>query len=130
MIHSPAGVLRMDTTRREFLTLLAAIGGGIGLLGSACGDDDAPVGPGADGGGGGCAATQSLIAANHGHTLVVDRSHVTAGIERTYDITGSAEHGHTVTLTVAHFATLAGGGSVMVTSTLTGHTHVVTVSCL
>lgn len=43
---------------------------------------------------------------------------------------GQSAHSHDITLSAADMATLAGGGEVTVTSTLTlGHTHTVTVSC-
>jgi hypothetical protein len=74
------------------------------------------------------------IGTNHPqpHTLMVPAADITAGTEKMYNIQGESAHPHTVTLTAAHFATLAGGGSVTVTSTSNGtpaHTHMVTVSC-
>jgi len=119
----------MQSSRRQFLTIVAALGGGLGLLAAGCGDDDAPA-PGTDAGPGGmCSLTSVNIASNHGHVLVVQPDDVHAGIPKTYDITGSATHSHSVSLTAAHFASLERGGSVTVTSTSAGHTHSVMVSC-
>jgi hypothetical protein len=74
--------------------------------------------------------TNVTIGANHGHELVVSAADVEAGADKTYDITGTSLHAHMVTLTAAHFATLASSGQVMVTSTTgSAHTHSVTVVC-
>lgn len=87
---------------------------------------------GATGGAGGappmgCAET---IGTNHGHTLEVTQDDVTAGVDKTYDIQGSSMHSHMVTITAADFANLAGGGTLMVTSTTgAAHTHQITVTC-
>ena len=108
---------------------------------AACSDEKNDTADGGDGGGGGgtdpqpdClnAGTQVAISANHGHVLVVSKAAVVAAQEETYDITGSAGHVHSVTLTSAHFASLAANQQVVVASTPAdgaGHTHNVTVSC-
>jgi hypothetical protein len=119
----------MSMTRKEFLGTL--IGAGAVLAG--CGGDD---------GGGGldgavtrnCAlnGTTATIDANHGHVLTVLKSDVTTGVDKTYDIMGTATHTHSVTVTAADFAKLQSNanGSVMVTSTSGGaHTHAVTIIC-
>ncbi len=123
-------------TRRDLLRWMALGGAGLGLLGGAgagggCGDDGGGGGGGGggDGGGGSCRPSAS-IGSNHGHTMVVSRADVEAGEGKSYDITGSSSHAHGVMLSASHFATLAGGGTVMVTSTSGGgHTHAVTVTC-
>jgi hypothetical protein len=119
----------MSMTRKEFLTTLGAAGAAA-LVG--CGDD---------GGGGSdssiarnCAmnGTSVTISANHGHVLTVSASDVAAGVEKSYDISGTAGHLHMVTVTAANFATLQSNanGSVMVTSTTgAAHTHSVTILC-
>jgi hypothetical protein len=62
--------------------------------------------------------------------MMVSVADVTAGVEKTYDITGSAPHTHMVTVTAANMASLKTGGTVMVQSTTGGaHTHAVTVMC-
>ncbi|MEZ4373784.1 MAG: hypothetical protein R3B07_23385 [Polyangiaceae bacterium] len=81
-------------------------------------------------GGGGGASCEASIVGNHGHELVVTQEDIDAGVDKTYDITGAALHSHSVTVTAADFATLAGGGSVTVTSTdAAAHNHSVTVTC-
>jgi len=73
--------------------------------------------------------TNSAIQSNHGHSLTVSASDVNAGAEKTYDITGGAGHSHQVTVTSGNFTTLKSNQSITVTSTTTGHTHSVTISC-
>jgi hypothetical protein len=119
----------MSMTRKEFLGTL--IGAGAVLAG--CGGDDGGT-PDSGGSQRNCAlnGTTATIDANHGHVLMVLKSDVTAGVEKTYDIMGTATHTHSVTITAANFATLQSNanGSVMVTSTSGGaHTHSVTVIC-
>ncbi len=56
---------------------------------------------------------------------------VTIGEERTYDIQGASGHPHTLVVTPAHFAMLAAGESVTITSSRdAGHTHDVTLQCM
>lgn len=74
--------------------------------------------------------TAVSIGANHGHTLMVSKSDVQSGTEKTYSIQGSSEHDHTVTLQASHFNSLKSNSSITITSTSGGgHTHSVTVSC-
>lgn len=122
----------MTMTRIEFLRTLA--GAGAAALGTslllACGSDDDD----GDGGGGdpNCATngTRTTIGANHGHTLTVAMADVTAAAEKTYDIRGSSDHPHTVTITAAQFATLAANSSLTISSSSdSGHTHVINVTC-
>lgn len=93
-----------------------------------------------DGGGGGTipqgdclnAGTHVNISGNHGHELFVSKADVSAGTEKTYDITGVSGHSHSVTVTAANFTSLASNMQITVTSTPAdgaGHTHNVTVSC-
>ena len=115
-------------TRKEFLGSLI----GAAALAACGGDSD----------GGTDAATSSkscttngtsvTIGTNHGHVLTVSAADVAAGVDKTYDITGTSPHSHSVTITAANFASLASNpnGSVMVTSTSGGaHTHQVTILC-
>lgn len=100
------------------------------------GGDDA--GSGGDPGSGGaaadaCASIMTMIGTNHGHAfeMEVSPADVSAGVEKTYDIQGASPHPHTLTLTVAHFATIAADGSVTVDSSNdNGHVHAVTVNCM
>ncbi|MCA9626406.1 MAG: hypothetical protein KC766_02015, partial [Myxococcales bacterium] len=87
---------------------------------------------GATGGSGGTGSTGCGVtfATNHGHVLMVSQADVDAAADKTYDIMGSSMHTHSVTLTAADFGTLAGGGSVTVTSTTAvGHEHSITILC-
>lgn len=75
-------------------------------------------------------ATASVISANHGHALVVPTADVAAAIAKTYSIKGTSSHNHDVSLTPAHFAQLATGATITVTSTnVAGHMHIVKVIC-
>lgn len=71
-------------------------------------------------------ATSTLVNA-HTHTEGVPASDQLHPIDVTYTTSASASHTHNVTLTAGQLTTLAGGGSVTVTttaSTVTGnHTH-------
>lgn len=114
--------------RRDFVRVLGgAVVTGAAISTVACGGDD--------GGGGGADAMVSAncgtqISANHGHTMTVAQVDVDAGVEKSYDISGSSGHSHTVVVTAANMTTLQGGQSVTITSsTDVGHSHMVTVSC-
>ena len=116
-------------SRKEFLSLLAAAAA-LPLVASCGGDDDG--GDATDGQAGDCLAngTSTVISSNHGHVLAVSAADVEAGVEKTYDISGTAGHMHEVTLSAAHFAMLQGNDSITVQSTSSGdHTHAVTVNC-
>jgi hypothetical protein len=92
---------------------------------------DATVSPDASMGTPSCSmnGTVVAIALNHGHALVVSKADVIAGAQKMYSIQGGSLHDHTVTLTAADFAMLAANTSVSVVSSLTGHTHAITVTC-
>lgn len=121
----------MTMTRKEFLGTLFGAAGVAALIG-ACGGDD---GGSADASSSRNCATNGTsvdIGSNHGHVLVVTSADVTAGVDKTYDITGSSDHSHMVTITAANFQRLQSNanGSVMVTSTSGGsHTHSITILC-
>jgi hypothetical protein len=92
--------------------------------------DDPPATDGTTTAGADCETDPDVtIGTNHSHEMMVPLADVMAGVEVVYDITGSSPHSHSVTLTSDDFATIAAGGSVMVESTASGHTHTVTVSC-
>ena len=73
--------------------------------------------------------TSVVIGTNHGHTLVVSKADVAAGVAKTYDIQGTSLHNHTVTITAAQFAMLAQDTSISTTSSNDGHAHSITVTC-
>ncbi len=137
----------MDNARRSFLQAVVILGGagvaaqlvgcggedpgtdsGTGGTDSGTGGTDSGTGGTDTGGGGGC-APEASIGTNHGHTLVVPAADVTAAADRTYSIRGASAHDHMVTITAADFATLAGGGTLSLESTSSGHTHTVSVTC-
>lgn len=96
--------------------LLAACGGGGG---TDAGRTDS----------GGASACSGIVDDNHGHAVSVPRADVEAGGTYTYDIRGTASHTHTITLSPAEFAVIDDVGMVLVTSTLAGHSHMVTIDC-
>ena len=76
--------------------------------------------------------TNSSVSTTSGHThnLSVPKEDVASGVEKTYTLSQSAAHIHEVTITAAMFQTLQGNNSVSATSSSqSGHTHNVTVSC-
>src|SRR5262245_1805251 len=89
----------MESTRREVLVLIAG-----GVVGAACGGSNS----GSSGPSGNCLAngTHVNIGSNHGHVLAVTIADINAGVDKSYDIRGTADHTHTVTLTAADFASL------------------------
>ena len=90
-------------------------------------DDPVPVVDDAD-----CLAngTNSSISANHGHSLTVSKDDVNNGVEKSYEIEGSASHPHTVTISSSQFNSLKSNTSISIDSTSNnGHTHSITVGC-
>lgn len=107
--------------------------GGSGNAGGGTGNAG---GTGASGGSGGmstsaCVSGSMIVAAisqNHGHALEIPYDDVIAGVEMTYDASGSAAHCHEVTITAADFAILAGGGTITLHS-CNGTDHEFVLSC-
>jgi hypothetical protein len=61
---------------------------------------------------------------------MVTKEDVTAGADKTYDITGTASHPHTVTVTADMFTMLKNNTSIMTNSSLnSNHMHAITVMC-
>jgi hypothetical protein len=116
----------MKMTRRQFLGTSVAT---VAL--AACGGDDDKTDAAIAGRNCATNGTTATISANHQHTINVTFTDISAGVNKTYDIQGSADHTHSVTITAANFATLQSNpnGSIMVTSSDAGHTHQVTVLC-
>ena len=74
--------------------------------------------------------TSSSIGSNHGHKLDVTKDDVSNSVEKTYSIQDGASHDHSVTITAADFNSLKSNNSIQVVSTSdSGHTHNITVSC-
>jgi len=123
----------MTMTRKDFLRSI--VGAGLGAASVAviagCGGDDGGGGGSVDAPVAACTTPTSAIGSNHGHTITVSLADVNAGVDKTYDITGSSAHAHMATVTAADFAAIKAGTTRMVTSTSGGgHTHSVTVMCV
>ncbi len=76
--------------------------------------------------------TNSSVAssAGHSHSLTVSKEDVSAGTEKTYELSNVSGHIHQVTISATQFQTLQGNSSINLSSTSdAGHTHGVTVSC-
>jgi len=145
----------MKIDRKDFLkTTLIAVGASMGLaeIGGCGGDDSggAGGGAGAAGGTGGtpgsggtagseagsganaCATHEPMetILANHGHVLTVSMADAAAGVDKAYDIMGTADHTHTVDITAALFVMLNAGMTITTQSTTNaGHMHTINVVC-
>jgi len=142
----------MKIDRNAFLkTSLLAVGATMGLaeLGACGGDDSGGGGAGAAGSGGApgsggaagsdaasgtnaCASHEPVetILANHGHVLMVSMADAAGGVDKTYDIQGTATHTHSVTLTAALFTMLRAGTTITTqSSTDSSHSHTINVVC-
>jgi hypothetical protein len=74
--------------------------------------------------------TAATIGGNHGHVLTVSKEDVAAGVQKTYDIRGSADHTHQVTLTMADMEALRTNMQAREVSTVDlSHSHAISVSC-
>jgi threonine synthase len=122
----------MSLTRKEFLSSMVSTV--VGVAGAAvlvaCSDNA----PSVDAAAANCLANGTTVAigSNHGHTLVVTKDEVNAGVEKAYEIQGTSTHPHTVTVTAALFTMLKNNTSVTATSTSNGspaHTHTITIMC-
>ena len=72
----------------------------------------------------------STIAANHGHSIVVSAEDVANGIEKSYNIEGTAGHSHIITISAANFALLQNSEQIVINSSSgNNHSHQVTISC-
>jgi len=151
---------KTDMTRKEFLTLTFTLVGTTAAAAACSSDSNATTGTagtsggahggsgggaagtsgsagttGAGGTGGGAAACSDPLpevqsASDHTHTLVIPASTLNATTAQTIDTGLALAHMHAVTLEPADLATLKGGSSVMITSSVaSAHTHVFTISC-
>lgn len=76
-----------------------------------------------------CPRVVTKIGQNHGHVLEVKPADVLAGVEKTYDLAGSAGHAHAVTLTADDFKRIRAGEILRKPSTRDGHQHRLYVRC-
>ncbi|WP_097045204.1 hypothetical protein [Flagellimonas pacifica] len=75
-------------------------------------------------------ANAITISRNHGHTLIVPKADIDAGVAKEYSIQGGSGHNHNVNLTADHFAALKANNQITVESTSgSAHRHDVTVAC-
>lgn len=107
----------MELTRKEFLTLVITLGAG--SLAQGCGPGECTSG-----------AWDTEITNNHGHLLRIPTADIAAGESKTYDIKGVADHTHGLVVTSEHFALLRRRQGFTTTSSITTHTHDVTVRCI
>jgi hypothetical protein len=119
----------MSITRKELLQAGAAV-----VL-SSCGS---PGGSTPDAGNGhtGCpgakGASATTISSNHGHTLTVPAEDIAAGIQKGYQIKGTADHDHVVIVQSADFIRLREGRSPefeLGASTTNNHSHKIVLVC-
>ena len=112
----------MDLTRKQFLMSgLALLGAGVL---AACGGDEEGGGVCDDG-------TSITFTDQHGHEILVSRTDVIAGVEKTYTTSGTADHQHMIVVTAAHFATIAAGGTALtMTNLVDAHMHDVRIRCV
>lgn len=74
--------------------------------------------------------TSVAYSSGHTHSFTVPKADVAAGVEKTYTLSNVNSHTHQVTLTAEQFSELESNHSISATSTSdSGHTHSVTVSC-
>ena len=111
-------------TRREFFVEVGkafpVIAGASYLL--SCSSDDSPTGGG--GGQSDLIVSTSSVDAGHSHTASIRRDELSSNTDRTLTSSSAGGHTHLVTLTAADFATLRGGMSVTVVSSVDGgHSH-------
>jgi hypothetical protein len=108
-------------------------GGTTGSGGSGgSGGGTAGNGNGGNGTAAGCSDPLPEVQApsDHTHTLTIPASTLDATTAQTFNTGVTDAHMHMVTLAAADLATIKGGGSVTVTSTVAiGHSHMFTVSC-
>ena len=109
-------------------------GGTTGSAGTTGTGGNAGTSGGGTGGSGTAACADPLPAmqapSDHVHTVTIPASTLDSTSAMTFDTSVALGHMHAVTLQPLQLATIKGGGSVMVTSTVaSAHSHVFSVSC-
>ena len=103
--------------RRNFLIHSITIPAGallVMLLEGCRSDDDSA----------GCGGAAGTVSNNHGHSVCLTDTQLTAGAEVTLTLSSGAGHTHAVSLTEEELTNLANGETVQKTSTSdAGHTH-------
>lgn len=78
-----------------------------------------------------CDRLVARIGRNHGHAFPIGVADVIAGVEKTYDLTGTSGHRHLVTVTANDFAAVRRGERVRLASTKEGgHIHRLMLECV
>lgn len=78
-----------------------------------------------------CDRLMARIGRNHGHAFPIGVPDVLAGVEKSYDISGSSGHRHLVTVTANEFAAVRRGERVRLASTKEGgHIHRLMLECV
>ncbi len=137
LVGTTAAAAACSSDNNNATTGTAGTSGGArgGSGGGAAGTSGGAGTTGAGGTGGGAAACSDPLpevqsASDHTHTLVIPASTLNATTAQTIDTGLALAHMHAVTLEPADLATLKGGASVMITSSVaSAHTHVFTISC-
>jgi hypothetical protein len=77
-----------------------------------------------------CEKLVARIGRNHGHVFTISAADVIAGVDKTYDLSGTSGHPHAVTVTAADFKNLGAGQLVrLVSSREGGHIHRLVLEC-
>ncbi|TKC99576.1 hypothetical protein [Polyangium fumosum] len=77
-----------------------------------------------------CERLVARIGRNHGHAFTIVAADVLAGVDKTYDLTGTSGHPHTVTVTAADFKRIGAGQIVRLASSREGgHIHRLFLEC-
>ncbi len=75
-------------------------------------------------------ANATAITSNHGHSLIVAKADIDAGVEKTYSIQGTSGHNHTIVVTSANFEALKTSKNLKIESSRdNSHRHDVTITC-
>ncbi|MBK9262667.1 MAG: hypothetical protein IPM54_23055 [Polyangiaceae bacterium] len=78
-----------------------------------------------------CERLVARIGRNHGHVFPIGVADVMAGVEKTYDLTGTSGHKHLVTVTANDFLLVRRGERVRLPSTKEGgHIHRLMLECV
>jgi hypothetical protein len=92
---------------------------------------DAHACDGRDGMAEACDRLVARIGKNHGHAFPIGVADVLAGVEKTYDLSGSSGHRHLVTVTPNDFSAVRRGERVRLASTKEGgHIHRLMLECM
>ena len=93
----------------------------------SCGDDEDPPTASVDcGGGGGGTGKSGAISNNHWHSVSITQAQLDTPTELTLTLSVGLSHTHTLALTLQQVQDIALGTQVQKTSSINGHSHLVT----